>query len=231
MAPRIPVAACGAGAATGDGDGDGKHAPRATAVRVGARNGLTPRRAGPLPCLACLAAGIAGCAGNAGDAVDDDAITRGADPGYSASDARIVETGPDGRPRYTLDAATIRQDPRSLEVNLERLSMVVAEGDAAAPWTLTAEGGRMPEDASRIDLLGDVRVAGSVGGEPGAAAAEPIEIRSEALSYEFGPARVTSDTDVSVRLTGKWLQARGLEANLKERQVRLESKVHGRFVP
>jgi LPS export ABC transporter protein LptC len=208
--------------------------PASGRVRAGVSDGAAPRGAGPLPVLVALATGLAGCAGNADGPAGDDPATRSVDPGYSATDARVVETGPDGRPRYTLNAAKIRQDPRSLEVNLERLSMVIDAGDAATPWTLTADGGLMPEDASRIDLLGRVRVAGIVGGGPGAAGAaagEPIEIRSETLRYEFGPSRVTSDADVTVRLTGKWLEARGLEANLKERQVRLESRVHGRFVP
>lgn len=189
-----------------------------------------------------LGLSLAGCAGGAGDTDENGAVGRAVDPGYSASDARIVETGPDGEPRFTLHAASIRQDPRSLEVSLERLSMQVAS-DGAAPWTLTAARGRMPEDATQIDLLGDVRVAGQLAEVRTAANArgsatrrptrggEPLEIRTEALRYEFGPARVSTDADVTLRLTGKWLSARGLDANLKQRQVSLESKVHGRFLP
>lgn len=189
-----------------------------------------------------LLASLGGCAGVANDTDDTGAAGRSVDPGYSASDARIVETGPDGQPRFTLRAASIRQDPRSLEVSLERLSMQVQD-DGATPWTLTAASGRMPEDASQIDLSGDVRVAGRLGeARPSANArgsstrrparsGEPLEIRTEALRYEFGPARVSTDADVTLRLTGKWLAASGLEANLKQRQVRLESKVHGHFVP
>jgi LPS export ABC transporter protein LptC len=90
---------------------------------------------------------------------------------------------------------------------------------------MTARRGRMPEDATRIDLAGDVRIAGRVGPD------EPVEIRSDALTYEMASAVARSASDVTIRLSGKWLQARGIEANLKARQVRLESKVHGRFVP
>ncbi|MCC6172890.1 MAG: LPS export ABC transporter periplasmic protein LptC [Gammaproteobacteria bacterium] len=173
---------------------------------------------------------LAGCASGGGDVAGEDATSHGLDMGYSATDARIVETGSDGRPRYALRAATIQQDPRTLEVGLERLSMEVRE-DGTAPWQLTADGGLMPEDASRIDLRGDVRVVGVVGADAAGAGGEALEIRSEALRYEFGPTRVTTDAEVTLRLTGKWLEARGLEANLKQRQVRLESSVHGRFVP
>ena len=209
---------------------------RSTPVRIPA-----PVRWPRLASLAVLLA-LAGCAGGAGEADENGATGRAIDPGYSASDARIVETGPDGEPRFTLRAASIRQDPSSLEVNLERLSMQV-EDDGAAPWTVTAATGRMPEDATQIDLAGDVRIAGQLGATRPAAnsrgsssrrparGGEPLEIRTEALRYEFGPARVSTDADVTLKLTGKWLSARGLDANLKQRQVRLESKVHGRFLP
>ena len=137
----------------------------------------------------------------------------------------MVETDATGAPRYTLRAASIQQDPRSLEVSLRQLSMQVSDGEDA-PWRMTARDGRMPEDASRIDLSGDVRVAGTLGRD-----GEPIEIRSDTLSYEIASSLARSASDVTIRLSGKWLQARGIEANLKQRQVRLESKVHGRFVP
>ncbi|MCC6172635.1 MAG: LPS export ABC transporter periplasmic protein LptC [Gammaproteobacteria bacterium] len=198
--------------------------PAREATRLAARH---PRlRAAALLGIALLA----GCAGGGGNVAGDDSASHGLDTGYSASDARIVETGPDGRPRYALRAATIQQDPRTLEVGLERLSMEVRD-DGAAPWRLTADDGLMPEDASRIDLRGDVRIVGVVGADAAGAGGQALEIRSEALRYEFGATRVTTDAEVTLRLTGKWLEARGLEANLKQRQVRLESNVHGRFVP
>jgi len=175
-------------------------------------------------CGLCVALALAGCAGATPGGADD-ADTVAEDPGYSATDARIVETGPDGQPRYTLRAATIRQDPASLEVSLRDLSMQLA-GDGSGPWTLSARGGLMPEDASRIDLRGDVRVAGALEG-----GGEPIEIRSEALRYEFALGRASSGAGVTVRLTGKWLRSDGIDANLKQQRVRLESNVHGRFVP
>ncbi len=174
---------------------------------------------------AALLGALAGCGGDPGELVNDDDGARVRDPGYSATDARIVETDASGTPRYTLSAATIRQDPVSLEVALEQIAMQVREGQDEG-WRLTARSGRMPEDASRIELLGDVQVSGTLG-----RGAEPLEIRTEALSYEMAPGLARSDEDVVIRLSGKRLQARGIEANLKQRQVRLESKVHGQFVP
>jgi len=183
------------------------------------------RRAVALLIGAALLGALPGCGRASGELANGDDGTRAPDPGYSASDARIVETDAGGAPRYTLSAATIRQDPISLEVALERIAMQVREGEEEG-WQVTARSGRMPEDASRIDLQGDVRVAGML-----ERSAEPLEIRTEALSYEMAAGIARSDEDVVIRLSGKRLQARGIEANLKQRQVRLESKVHGHFVP
>ena len=41
------------------------------------------------------------------------------DPGYSAMQARLVQTGNDGRPLYTLDAAQIQQEPNRGLVELQ----------------------------------------------------------------------------------------------------------------
>ncbi len=190
------------------------------------RSTMQVRDAGSLALTVAAAMLLAGCARGSVDAADANGSRRAPDPGYSASGAQVVETDAAGAPRYTLTAKTIRQDPRSLEVTLDALAMQVRDGTDTPPWRLTARSGRMPEDASRIALSGDVRVAGTIG-----RGAEPIEIRTETLDYEIEPALARSEDDVTIRLSGQWLEARGIEANLKQRQVRLESKVHGRFVP
>jgi LPS export ABC transporter protein LptC len=192
-------------------------------VRPAAR--AQPRAALAAGLLLGSALALGGCGRGAGEASADDATERAVDPGYSATDAQVVETDADGAPRYSLRAASIQQDPRSLEVSLRQLSMQVSDGEDA-PWQITARDGRMPEDASRIELQGDVRVAGTIG-----RTGEAIEIRSDLLSYDIAGSIARSTSDVTIRLSGKWLQAHGIEANLKQRQVRLESKVHGRFVP
>ena len=191
-----------------------------------ARSGLPRPRAALVACLLLGSAlALGGCARGTGDDTANDDDESAIDPGYSATDAQVVETDATGAPRYSLRAASIQQDPRSLEVSLRQLSMQFNDGDDA-PWHMTARDGRMPEDASRIELSGDVRVTGAIG-----RGGEGIEIRSDTLSYDIASSLARSPSDVTIRLSGKWLQAHGIEANLKQRQVRLESKVHGRFVP
>ena len=175
--------------------------------------------------LAWLPAVLAGCAGAGGDPQAGATAAAAEDPGYSATDAEVIETGPDGRPRYRLRADVIRQDPDTLAVRLERPRMQV-DDPAAGPWRVAAETGTIPQGAQRVDLVGDVRVTGAVG-EPAAA----LEIRAPELRYELATARVTAPREASILMSGQWLSARGLEADLKERRLRLESQVHGRFTP
>ena len=56
------------------------------------------------------------------DATDTDtADTVPLDPGYAARDAEVIETGYDGRERYRLKAAVIRQQTESGVIDLEQL--------------------------------------------------------------------------------------------------------------
>ena len=45
------------------------------------------------------------------------------DPGYSALQAHMVQTGPDGLPLYTLNAARVQQQPDQGTINLEQVQL------------------------------------------------------------------------------------------------------------
>jgi lipopolysaccharide export system protein LptC len=49
------------------------------------------------------------------------------------------------------------------------------------------------------------------------------------MRYDVARSLATTNSDVRIDFGGHILTARGLIANLKERTVRLESKVNGRF--
>ena len=89
---------------------------------------------------AALLGALPGCGSEPGELANGGDGTRAPDPGYSATDARIVETDASGAPRYTLSAATIRQDPLSLGVALERIAMQVREGQEEG-WRIDAIDG------------------------------------------------------------------------------------------
>jgi LPS export ABC transporter protein LptC len=168
---------------------------------------------------------LAACA-RGGDA-DNGALadaTRG-DPGFEARGAEIVETGPDGNPRYRVRAAVIAQDPATRNVLLQQVELRLAAADGGN-WEVDARNGQMPADGQAIELTGDVRVQGRA-----AADDAPLSIRSERLSYDFDQQVARSDTDVTLTMGARALEARGFRADLKAGRVQLESKVHGRFTP
>ena len=77
-----------------------------------------------------------------------------------------------------------------------------------------------------VDVEGNVRLQGeSTGKTPGAV------VRTDSLSYDVTDSIATTKSDVRIEFGAHTLSAHGLVANLKERTMRLESKVNGRFQP
>lgn len=176
-----------------------------------------------LPCVLVVALGA--CSAGLNQAGDD--LLGGDDgmPGFEARDAAIVETGPDGAPRYRVSAEVITQDPANRVVQFETVQVRIEE-DSEARWDIAARKGVMPAEGDAIELQGEVRIRGTPAG-----ARAPIEIRGEQVRYEFASAVARSGSEVTILYSGQQLSARGLEARLKEQRVRLESDVHGRFTP
>ena len=145
------------------------------------------------------------------------------DPGYSATDAQLVQTGADGRPVYTLVAAQIQQQPNDGLVKMQqvRLGFRDASGNE---WTATALRGELAQNSGIVQLDGNVHVAGKLPGTE-----ETAEITSEHLAFDTKAQIVSTRDPVTLLMSGRKLDARGLVASLKERHVQLESAVHGSF--
>ena len=145
------------------------------------------------------------------------------DPGYSATNAHLVQTGADGLPLYTLDAAQIRQQPNDGLVELQqvRLGFRDASGN---DWTATALRGELAQNSGIVRLSGDVHVVGTLPGTE-----ETAQMTSEQLAFDTNAQILSTQEPVTLVMSGRKLDARGLTANLKERRVQLESAVHGSF--
>jgi LPS export ABC transporter protein LptC len=57
------------------------------------------------------------------------------------------------------------------------------------------------------------------------------EISTEHLAFDTNAQIVATRDPVTIRMSGRELDAQGLVASLKERHVQLESAVHGSFRP
>lgn len=147
------------------------------------------------------------------------------EPGYAARDAQLIETGADGYPLYRLNADMIRQRSQNGIVDLDKVRMTY-RNENSSQWALTAEHGSVSANNEQIELMGDVRVVGVVPSSNGLA-----QILTDRLSFDTQTQIATTPQPVTLLWAGRELHGIGLVANLKDRQVRLESNVHGRFTP
>jgi len=143
--------------------------------------------------------------------------------GYYVNSAKLTEFGPDGAPRIVLHADTIEQRLTDQSVLLSDLKLDYRTAEAGV-WTVTAAQGRMPVAATALLLSGDVQVTGRE--ERGAAV-----IRTDQLSYDTVTSVIQTAEPVEVDFGAHHLEARGLRVVLNDGTLRLESNVHGRFVP
>lgn len=146
-------------------------------------------------------------------------------PGYYMTDARIAELGPDGRPVYRVEADSIVQNPQDSSIVMKDLALAYRAGNAQE-WTLTAQSGYVPPGSRTIDLSGDVRIVGQP--RP---ADKPGIIRTEQLSVDPQTDVASTQSRVDIEWDRGRLSAVGLQADLNDERLRLESSVHGRFVP
>ena len=147
------------------------------------------------------------------------------DPGYAARGARLVQTGPDGQPLYTLDAAEISQQPDQTTVELSGVEMGF-HASGGEPWTARAAHGALGQDTGIVELDGNVHVAGLLPGSQ-----DPAEISTEHLAFDTRTQVASTSDPVTLSVAGRELHATGLIARLKEGRVQLESAVHGSYLP
>ena len=175
-----------------------------------------------------------------GGANDGDSDATGAvalDPGYAARDAEVIETGYDGRERYRLKAAVIRQQTESGVIDLEQLEMNYHRNTPATPgdtlpvgknageiWHLTSDHGLVREEGNDVELTGNVRVTG-----PPQGGVEPLSLTTEILRVNTPTEFIETDAPVKLRWSGHEIDAVGMRADLKAGTLSLESDVNGHF--
>jgi LPS export ABC transporter protein LptC len=143
------------------------------------------------------------------------------DPGYAARNARLVQTGTDGHPLYSLDADVMRQHPNEDTVELEQAKLGFRD-TAGNLWTAHGEHGEVGQNTGKVELSGNVHVNGLMPGTQ-----QPAEITTERLSFDTRESIVNTRSAVTYTLPGQQIKATGLHANLKDGHVQLESRVHG----
>lgn len=156
---------------------------------------------------------------------DDSAGDQQSATGYYLRGAVIEGTDLDGSRLYTLTAGTIRQQPVGNSVTLQDVDLEFAGGDEQ-PWRLTADSGSIPAAGDLIELFGNVQLEETLFIGP-----EKTIVRTPELAVDLRAKLATTDAEVRIERGNYLLEAVGLRADLKDRKLSLQSKVHGNFLP
>jgi LPS export ABC transporter protein LptC len=146
-------------------------------------------------------------------------------PGYYLKNAVLTDYDLAGHPSIRIEAERIDQIAHGNEVALYNIR-VVYQAPNGQSWVMVGDVAHVQPDGKVVDVTGNVRLQGDSAGREGAAI-----VRSDSLSYNVPEAVASTKSDVRIDFARHTLTAHGFTANLKERTMRLESKVNGRFHP
>ena len=150
----------------------------------------------------------------------------GADlPGYFLKNTVLTDYDAAGLPSIRIKAERIDQIDHSAEVELSNIR-VDYQGQNAQDWVMFGDTAHVQPGGKTVDIQGSVRLQS----DNTDSSTVPV-VRTDALSYDISEAVATTKSEVRIEYGAHSLTGRGLVANLKERTLRLESKVHGRFQP
>ncbi len=146
-------------------------------------------------------------------------------PGYSAREAEVIQTGPDGQPMYTLHAAKIDEQPASQITVLQNVTIEFRDPNGHV-WNGRADEGTVVDGATQIDLSGAVKLWGLL-----PSSEQPISLSSDRLAVDTRTEIVTTRDPVLLEWSGQRLEGRGLVAHLREQRVKVEADVRGTYQP
>jgi LPS export ABC transporter protein LptC len=149
----------------------------------------------------------------------------GPDQGYAATDATVVQTGADGLPMYTLEAQHVQQDPQSDVIDLTAVHMTYRDA-AGGQWQGHADQAKARQDSAQIDLTGAVNLSGTFAGNE-----HPAHILTDELHVDTRAEVIQTRSAVKLLWAGVVVDGRGLVVHIKDHNIKLESDVHGRYVP
>ena len=147
------------------------------------------------------------------------------DPGYAARGAKLVQTGADGRPLYTVDADVIRQQPNDNTIELEQATLGFHDANGAL-WTARGEQGQVGQDTGTVELSGNVHVNGTPQGT-----LQPAEIVTNRLAFDTNTKIASTREPVTLTWSGQEIKGKGMRATLNDGRVQLESAVRGIAAP
>jgi LPS export ABC transporter protein LptC len=143
--------------------------------------------------------------------------------GYYLRGARLLGTDETGRVAYRILAERLEEQTGEDRLLLEQVRIEYQPANEV-PWVITAGNGSAPKDGSRLELGGGVEIHS----QP-TDGSKPVLISTRELTFEPESSIATSVQRTELRV-GDWqVSGTGLNANLKDERLKLESQVHGKF--
>ena len=146
-------------------------------------------------------------------------------PGYYLKNAVLTDYDAAGNPGIRIEAERIDQIAHGREVALYNVR-VAYQAPNGQSWIMVGDVAHVEPDGKVVDVSGNVRLQGEGLGSESAAV-----VHTDALRYDVAGSVASTDSDVRIDFAQHTLTAHGMSANLKERTMRLESKVNGHFHP
>jgi len=146
-------------------------------------------------------------------------------PGYYLKNAVLTDYDAAGNPGIRIEAERIDQIAHGSEVALYNIR-VAYQAPNGQSWVMVGDVAHVQPGGNVVDVTGNVRLQGEGAGREASAV-----VHTDTLSYNVPDAVASTKSDVRIDFAQHTLTAHGLIANLKERTMRLESKVNGRFHP
>jgi len=148
---------------------------------------------------------------------------RAGDLWYAARNTKLIETGPDGRPMYTLEAALAHEPPQSTTVLLQQVRLGFKDANWNQ-WQGRADTVQLSQNSGQVKLGGNVQITGKLPGMP-----DTASLATDELAVDTRAETVDTDNPLTVTWAGNVIRAKGLRANLKDRVLHLKSNVHGTY--
>jgi LPS export ABC transporter protein LptC len=146
-------------------------------------------------------------------------------PGYYLKNAVLTDYDLAGNPSIRIEAERIDQIAHGNEVALYNVR-VAYQAPNGESWLMVGDVAHVLPGGKIIDVRGNVRLQGEVKGS-----ADSAVVHTDTLRYDVSDSVASTKDDVRIDFAQHTLTARGMNANLKERTLRLESKVNGHFHP
>jgi len=141
----------------------------------------------------------------------------GHDAFVSAMDLQVMDVN--GRLQYHVKATSMLHYPHVTRIDLVQPVVHLTREDGTA-WHITSERGQTTESGDRIWLLGEVDIQ-----RPGTGKSGSLRIRTSDLLVQPDAEMAETDNAASITAERYRVDAKGLKADFRNRQLHLRSRV------